>query len=190
MRTNLLILLILLAITACAPHQPTLNEYQIAQAQAAAQEACYDAQERAARAESLDIASLPPEERASVTLISLLQRNTVALVAAATGHSADPCQATNYFDEQIAEVKAKNQALSAAWHDAVGIAPWGFGYATLKSAFSAAGDTHSTSTSADEGSTINYDSGNVNLSDYSKYESWSRNPTVDLDLELDSPVPQ
>jgi hypothetical protein len=68
---------------------------------------CRQAVSRQASAEAIIISSLPIRDRMIAASQYLIQKNDIALIAAATGRTVDPCRQTNLFDAQIAEVHEK-----------------------------------------------------------------------------------
>jgi hypothetical protein len=153
-----LIWIVILLTAGCAAHETTQFEVT---ANADVEESVADCQRSLAdiaMAEATVIRAVPSNKRDTVTLIYLMQKNNVDLVAAATGHSANPCKQTNMFDAQIAEVKAKNDALKSTSGNVLNLGQWIVGGTTIAALADKIGGDSISNYSATDNATMTVDS--------------------------------
>jgi hypothetical protein len=143
-----IVICIVLAIlfTGCAKTDLTKIDLDAMKQQQKAVTACYEARK-------IDLKGVPKD---SIGYIIMAQQLVSAL-------GNDPCKSTNAFDVQIAEVNAKNRALSSATGNVINLGQWIVGGSVAKAAFGAMGDTvtASDSASASMSSTANNESYNT-----------------------------
>ncbi len=114
----------------CSKTQLTQNDLTANNDQAIATKACYDARK-------IDYTNVPKD---AIGYIVMSKQFSDALLAV-TGN--DPCQSTNVFDVQIAEVESKNRALTGGFSVAGNLGMFYLGADVLKTAFDAAGSSYS-----------------------------------------------
>ena len=144
-------------LVGCSAHAPTQREVTAHEKTEAARSACYDAVRAKETAKATTLMQVPMEERGYVVMFLNQGDQITQAVAAATGHTIDPCRATNLFDAQIAEVVAKNKTVSETGGKVLGLGKWIVGGLTVDSALDKIGG-HTIQAMASEGSTVNFDS--------------------------------
>ena len=160
MKTKMVVAAALLSMVGCSPHVPTDQEIQAHNSTETSSQICYDTLRNSEMADVRIISSLPVTERGQLATIYLMQKNTVDLVAAATGHNPDPCKRTNLFDEQIAETKEKNKTASNLGGKVLGSVPWIVGGLTVNALADKAGETAVNNYQVSDNARVNVDSQN------------------------------
>jgi hypothetical protein len=131
--TNMLLLSIILLIGGCSAHQPTTTEITANKDVTMAQTECYRMRTAEAQRFVAQLTQIPPESRMIVVMLHNQGEMTKEIVSAATGHNIDPCKSTNIFDAQIAEVVAKNKAVSDTTGKLTHLGTWIVGGMTVSS---------------------------------------------------------
>jgi hypothetical protein len=158
-RTYISMAFILSTLVGCSAHQPSTTEITANKDVTVAQTECYRMRSAEARRFVYQLSQIPPESRMIVVMLHNQGEMTKEIVAAATGNNVDPCQATNIFDAQIAEVKAKNKALSDTTGKLTSLGTWVVGGLTVSSLADKIGGE--VVNSYNTGSEINQDSKNA-----------------------------
>jgi hypothetical protein len=147
-------------LISCAPHEPTNLEITANQDVEKSVANCQDAQAKIAASEVDIINAIPADKREMIALLYLNNKNTVSVVAAATGHSMDPCRQSNLFDAQIAEVKEKTKQIKEGTGIVRTAVPWVVGGLTVNALADKAGQGLVQNFSATDNGKINLDSQN------------------------------
>ena len=167
MRKKTLILIIILAsMTGCSAHKPTQLEVTANHDIEQAISVCQQQQANLARSDAVIISSVPLDRRDTIALMYLMNKHNVEVVAAATGHSIDPCRQTNLFDSQIAEVKEKTRQVKEGTGILRSGIPWVVGGLTVNALADKAGAGVVNNLSATENGKINVHSQNSGSENY------------------------
>jgi hypothetical protein len=114
-------------MSGCSAHEITVNDLKANQQIESSISSCYQAQGNKALAQANQLAQIPANQKALVLMFTMQGDQITSAVAAATGHSVDPCKQTTVFDAQIAEVKSKNAALTKGLGTLGTAVKWGAG---------------------------------------------------------------
>jgi hypothetical protein len=148
-------LIVVMGLAGCSAHAPTQAEVNANEDVETSRTACYAAQQAHENQKSTTLLQVPAADRGYVLMFMMQGEQITGAVAAATGHDTDPCSATNLFDAQIAEVKAKNKVVEKGFGVVSTGIKWGAGVIAVDritgnagSAIQAGGDviTHSNGT--------------------------------------------
>jgi len=144
---------------------------------------CYQAIQAGLIADANLMANVPAESRTMVVLLNQQGEFSKQMLSLATGRSLDPCAGgTNYYDVQVAELKAKGDMAGRYIDGTLGLAKWVVGGYTVAAILDRAGGDVYTATG---GSTIDMYSKNQGSfnKDISGSISGSNNPVTQTTVD-------
>ena len=150
------VLCVLCILAGCASREPTMYDAQAHTATENARAECYKAM--AEKRKMPDLSAVDPAQQGLVMLAMAQNQTMETVVMALAKDGYDPCGATNLFDSQIAEVKAKNEPINRFWSTLGNVTPWVVGAILGSKALDSAGDTYN----AGQDLTSGANSGNIN----------------------------
>jgi hypothetical protein len=118
-------LVIFFALYGCSPHVPTVTEQNMQESISQAEVECYRSESVKEGAFTSSIAMLSKDAQLIAVLLRSQGNTIVQAIGAATGKGYNPCKTTNIFDSQVAEVEAKNKAVSNVTKSGASIIKWG-----------------------------------------------------------------
>jgi hypothetical protein len=154
------VLLCCCCLVACSAHKPTKLEITANQDVEKSVADCQESQAKIAASEVAIINAIPADKREMIALLYLNNKNTVSVVAAATGHSSNPCKQSNLFDAQIAEVQEKTKQVKEGTGIVRSAVPWVVGGLTVNALADRAGAGTVQNFAASENGKINVHSQN------------------------------
>jgi len=182
-----LLCLVTMSLIGCSAHEPTNMEIQANRDVTVAQSECYRMRTAEVQRFVAQLSQVPPEQRMVVVMLHNQGEMTKEIVAAATGHHIDPCKSTNIFDAQIAEVKAKNKALSDTTGKLTNLGAWVVGGLTISSVMDKAGsDIVNSYNSGSEVNQNSKNSGSFNEVGGDAAIDSTQSGTTDIDNSIDN----
>lgn len=161
MKTHTILSILAIAfLSSCGKTQLEQIDLNAMEKQAMAQKACYDSRK-------LDLRGVPKEAIG----YAVITKQNADLMLAVLGK--DPCASTSAFDVQIAEVQAKNKALSSGLSSLTDIGMWYIGGEVIKSALSGMNSYHVEGQFNELGVENHVDSGNTATSNKDSGNSFS-----------------
>jgi len=121
---NVGVLVFLFMLAGCGARDVSENDITVSKDMEASRGRCYDSVASQANADARMLLAVKADDRTMVTMVYLNNKQTVAIVSAATGHVVDKCAGTNLWDFMVAETEAKNKALGAGLGHAVTGLKW------------------------------------------------------------------
>ena len=137
----------------CASREPTMYDAQAHTATENARAECYKAM--AEKRKMPDLSAVDPAQQGLVMLAMAQNQTMETVVMALAKDGYDPCGATNLFDSQIAEVRAKNEPINRFWDTLGNVTPWVVGAILGSKALDSAGDSYSAGNDVVTGSNSN-----------------------------------